>query len=535
MQKLGARTSRSAWGRVGVVRTWRSALPVIFLASLAQAVPTLRNPGLQAVATDGSAARWLGPGMDPAWLPDGNALLAGSAHGLLGEPPFGPAYLLDPGSRAARTLANGAELAGLKPSPDGRYVAALRLTGDRRGAELVVYDLLSGTPLGTPVPFGPVQPGQRDQFAWRGAGAELVWQSENGILSARRLPVGAVELTTAEADRALLNPPAPAKSPDGLVGQATLVAGQGYAVVKVGDAAQVVRFDPTTGETTKLADIDPRVPLGVSTWPARPVVSPDGREVVVSLGRSDRFGVVARDLTEAQDTDVSGATVTVSRRVRNVAPSGLAFDSAACRFAGQQIPRPDSATVGDRRFGTMRWQRPSPARWVVLHHTASNSDSGNLNALTSGTSWRLAGFYQDITPGERLPREPRTIGVHYLVFRSGVVCQLAEESTIARHAGTGQWANKGPIYDFNAETIGIEIVSRGNDYTPGQVQNVGRLVADICARWGIPPRHIEGESFTEGVIYHRDFAGGLRGKPDPSGWPWEQSMAEGRRWLASRH
>ncbi|MBI5833428.1 MAG: N-acetylmuramoyl-L-alanine amidase [Armatimonadetes bacterium] len=518
-----------------MVRTWRSALPgiALLLSTAAWAVPTLRNPGLHAVATDGSAARWLGPGMDPAWLPDGKALLAHSAHGLLGDPAFGPAYFLDPATRAARVVAGGLDLAGLKPAPSARYVAALRLANGRRSAELVVFDAVSGALAGAPLAMGEARPGLRDQYAWRAETDTLVWQAENGVISQRRLPDGAVELTTAEADRALLGA-LKATTPAGMVGEMVVVAGRGYALTQVGEDTRLVRFDPATGESTALAEIDPRVPLLDRTWPARPALSPDGREVVVSLGRSDRMGVASRDLIEADDTDVSGQTVRVSRRVRNVGPSGVVFDSAKCAFAGQAAPKIDSAVVGDRRPGTMRWQRPTPARWVVLHHTASNSDSGNLNALTSGTTWRLAGFYQDITPGERLPREPRTIGVQYLVFRSGVVCQLAEESTIARHAGTGQWTNKGPIYDFNAETIGIEIVSRGDDYTPGQVQNVGRLVADICARRGIPPRHIEGESFTEGVLYHRDFAGGLRGKPDPSGWPWEQSMAEGRRWLASR-
>ncbi len=182
----------------------------------------------------------------------------------------------------------------------------------------------------------------------------------------------------------------------------------------------------------------------------------------------------------------------------------------------------------------MRWARPSPARWVVLHHTASRSDSGCLNALTSPSAGKLAQLYADITPGAWMPAEPRTIGVHYLVLRSGTVLQLAEENTITRHAGTGQWGNSGPIYDFNSETIGIEIVAEGNDFTSGQIRNVGRLVADICRRNAIPLEHINGRKFVEGVLYHKDFAAGLRGKPDPAGWPWSTMMQHAQAYVSGR-
>ncbi|NUP99787.1 MAG: N-acetylmuramoyl-L-alanine amidase [Armatimonadetes bacterium] len=188
--------------------------------------------------------------------------------------------------------------------------------------------------------------------------------------------------------------------------------------------------------------------------------------------------------------------------------------------------------VGSTRPGTFRWSRPAPPRWVVLHHTAVSSDSGSLNALTSSSNGRIAQLYEDLTPDSLLGAEPGTIGVNYLVLRSGTVLQLAEERYLTRHAGTGQWGNRGPIYDFNVETIGIEIVGRGNDFTSGQVRNVGRLVADICRRQAIPLRHVAGQAFAEGVLYHRDFAGGLRGKPDPAGWPWSTMMRHAQAYLS---
>lgn len=307
-------------------------------------------------------------------------------------------------------------------------------------------------------------------------------------------------------------------------------------LARAGGEAGVVKLDLVTGGTATIARIDPAVPLRADPrWRvAAPAPRPDADEWAITLGRTDRWGVSEADKYQFTDVDVSGKTVKVVRRGRNVGPSGVVFDARETAYLGRKAPAAVSAAVADVRPGTMRWARPSPARWVVLHHTASRSDSGCLNALTSPSSGKLAQLYADITPGSWMPAEPRTIGVHYLVLRAGTVLQLAEENTITRHAGTGQWANAGPIYDFNSETIGIEIVAEGNDFTAGQIRNVGRLVADICRRNSIPLEHINGRKFVEGVLYHKDFAAGLRGKPDPAGWPWGTMMQHAQAYLAGR-
>ncbi len=305
---------------------------------------------------------------------------------------------------------------------------------------------------------------------------------------------------------------------------------------RAGAEAGVVELDLTTGAAETLARIDPAVPLQAdSRWRiAAPAPQPQSEAWAITLGRTDRWGVSEHDKLQFTDVDVSGKTVRVVRRGRNVGPSGVVFDARQTAFLGRKAPVAASGVVDDVRPGTMRWARPSPARWVVLHHTASRSDSGCLNALTSPSAGKLAQLYADITPGAWMPAEPRTIGVHYLVLRSGTVLQLAEENTITRHAGTGQWGNSGPIYDFNSETIGIEIVAEGNDFTSGQIRNVGRLVADICRRNAIPLEHINGRKFVEGVLYHKDFAAGLRGKPDPAGWPWSTMMQHAQAYVSGR-
>ncbi len=312
--------------------------------------------------------------------------------------------------------------------------------------------------------------------------------------------------------------------------------GRAAYLVRVDGRVLLQQIELADGRVHDVAVIDPAVPLRPDeTWAApAPAWSPDGKLVAVSLGRTDRWGTSDRDKLETTDTDVTGATVKVVRRVRNVGPSGVVFAGRAMQYAGRARPRTDSPVVGDTRPGTFRWSRPSPPRWVVLHHTATTSDRVSVNSLTGSAEGHIARSYEDITPGSWIKNEPNTIGVHYLVLRQGMVLQLAEEKYITRHAGTGQWRNTGAIYDFNSETIGIEIVAKGNDFTPGQVRNVGRLVADICLRNHIPLRHVEGEAFAPGVLYHKDFAGGLRGKPDPAGWPWSTMMQYAQAWVAKK-
>ena len=437
------------------------------------AAPLLRNPGVHVVATDGSAARWLGPGMDPAWSPDGRTLYLIAAHGPLGAPPFGPLYAVDVATRTAHVVREDGHFAACRPSPDGQRLLALRRVTDSGPVMLTTFGL-DGRPLEPDRPLGPWSPALR------------------AMLGAP--PPDAAHLETGPAG-------------------ARLVAADGKL----------------------LADIDPAVPTTAD--PDGAVVtalSPDGKWLAVSLGRTDRWGLTAQDVLRTTDTDVGNHVCHVERRVRDVGPSGVVFASSGLKCMGQAAPAPDSSVVGRVEPGSLRWMRPAPPRWVVLHHTGSSNDHACLNSLTTHAPWKLAGLYEDITPRRDETNEPSTLAVHYLVYRDGTVVQLVEERYIARHVGTGQWCNRGPIYDFNPETIGIEIVSPGNDYTPAQVKSVGCLVADICLRHGIPFRHVPNEPFTEGVLYHKDVSAGLRGKPDPSGWPWEAMAAAGEAWLARR-
>lgn len=454
-----------------------------------------------------------------AWLPGEDRLLACVTDG--GEAQVG-LFLFDPLAGTVERRATGAGGDGVWPSPDGTSAAV------RVGGQLAVVPLTDELLVADG--FGPAPEPPAPRIVWSDDGSlidTVRWQPDGQGLWLALVRDGAGRLAQRSLDGATL---AHHSLPGEPLSRVALGEPAAWLLARVDGAARLLRIDLADGTAATLATIADGVPVEAGNgWPApRPALSPDGARLAVSLGRTDRWGITDSDILRVPDTTVNGRTVTCTRRGRNVGASGVVFDSAALAFAGRGKPAADSPVVGDTRPGGFRWQRPSPPRWVVLHHTATNSDGGSLNALTSNGNGKISQLYADITPGRDLPGEPGTISVHYLVRRDGTVVQLVEERYIARHAGTGQWRNSGPIYDFNVESIGIEIVSVGNDYTAAQVRSVGRLVADICRRNAIPLEHVAGTSFVEGVIYHKDFAGGLRGKPDPAGWPWAAMLAHAR-------
>lgn len=458
-----------------------------------------------------------------AWLPGGDTLLYVVTGGE--EPGV---WRLDPATGAAERLAQGEGGDGLWPAPDGRCAAV------RVGEAVSVVGLAPDWTFPTTAPgaesrVGTVQPATAGvtvaDVAWAADGSLWLHTVHDAEHHLHHLTLGGEQLADRGLPGQVQSRVSFAPSPNG----ALVAAWIGIS----GDEASVAQMDLASGQVEPLARILPGVPLRpAEDWPApAPAAAPDGAGWVVALGRTDRWGMSDQDLYRTTDTSSSGRQRQVTRRARTVGPSGVVVDPATLTFLGRERPRADGKAIADTRPGTMRWQRPSPPRWVVLHHTATASDTASLNSLTSPSAGRIGRLYQDVTPGVQIPEEPRTIGVHYLVLRSGAVLQLAEESTVTRHAGTGQWANTGPIYDFNLETVGIEIVGNGNDFTAGQVRGVGRLVADICRRQQIPLERVAARPFTEGVLYHKDFAGGLRGKPDPAGWPWDQMLRFAREWL----
>jgi len=135
-----------------------------------------------------------------------------------------------------------------------------------------------------------------------------------------------------------------------------------------------------------------------------------------------------------------------------------------------------SPNFGDRRGGL----RPS---LIVLHYTA----------MATCAAAR-----------ERLCDPAAEVSAHWLIAEDGSAEALVPEAARAWHAGAGSWGGRG---DVNSASIGIELANPGDRPFPEpQMAALGRLLAEVMARWTIP---------ASGVIAHSDMAPGRKSDPGP--------------------
>ena len=105
---------------------------------------------------------------------------------------------------------------------------------------------------------------------------------------------------------------------------------------------------------------------------------------------------------------------------------------------------------------------------------------------------------------ERLCDPAAEVSAHWLISETGDTLALVPEDLRAWHAGAGAW---GAVRDVNSRSIGIELANPGDRPFPEpQIAALERLLADILARWAIPP---------ERVIAHSDMAPGRKIDPGP--------------------
>lgn len=134
--------------------------------------------------------------------------------------------------------------------------------------------------------------------------------------------------------------------------------------------------------------------------------------------------------------------------------------------AGEVIAHP-SPNFGPRRDGLV-------PHLVVIHFTAMPSLEAALERLTS---------------------PEHQVSAHYLIGRDGRLYGLVDEVQRAWHAGHGIWGGLG---DVNSRSIGVELDNTGSHpFAAAQIDRLEALLADLMARWQIPP---------EGIIAHSDFA-----------------------------
>lgn len=146
-----------------------------------------------------------------------------------------------------------------------------------------------------------------------------------------------------------------------------------------------------------------------------------------------------------------------------------------------------SPNFGPRRGGA----RPD---MVVIHYTA----------MTSAIAAR-----------DRLCDPAAEVSAHYVLCEKGRIWQLVDETARAWHAGAGQW---GRTDDVNSRSIGIELANSGTQpFSEPQMTALEALLADILARWNIPPHR---------VIGHADMAIGRKIDPGPR-FDWKRLARRG--------
>ena len=125
--------------------------------------------------------------------------------------------------------------------------------------------------------------------------------------------------------------------------------------------------------------------------------------------------------------------------------------------------------------------RPSP-HWsgrdghdvsmIVVHGDEGASEEGTL-------SW--------------LEDERSEVSYHYLIGRDGEVYRIVPEDRKAWHAGRSHWKGREIDGSVNPISIGVAFANDGTElYRDAQMQIGGELIADIMARYRIPPADVRG-------------------------------------------
>ena len=132
---------------------------------------------------------------------------------------------------------------------------------------------------------------------------------------------------------------------------------------------------------------------------------------------------------------------------------------------------------------------------IVLHYTAMPTAEAALNTLSNPDN---------------------EVSAHYLISEEGQAFRLVPEEMRAWHAGAGRW---GAVTDVNNHSIGIELANDGfSPYSMAQMDRLIELIAEVRARWNIPP---------ERVIGHSDMA--PERKIDPGDrFDWQRLAREGQ-------
>lgn len=115
-------------------------------------------------------------------------------------------------------------------------------------------------------------------------------------------------------------------------------------------------------------------------------------------------------------------------------------------------------------------------RFIIIHHT------GWVSSLESMTNY--------------LAKNPEQVSAHYVIDKEWDISRIWTDDYVLWHAG--RWdLIPGYIDNINYHSIGIEVISDGNNFTKSQIDSLAVLVRDIQDRNNIT---------TENIIRHKDYS-----------------------------
>lgn len=113
--------------------------------------------------------------------------------------------------------------------------------------------------------------------------------------------------------------------------------------------------------------------------------------------------------------------------------------------------------------------------------------------------------------------ERSRVSYHYLIGRDGKLFRLVDEKYKAWHAGRSSWHGREVGVSVNPIAIGIALTGDGTEpYTDAQYWTLADLLADLMARYRIPPSDVRG---------HDEVAPGRKTDPYPC-FEWRRVLGE---------
>lgn len=217
---------------------------------------------------------------------------------------------------------------------------------------------------------------------------------------------------------------------------------------------------------------------------------PDSSEAIVAVQRGDMFLITLGPSYGEYPVGLQGA-LAVDSRYKSRSPLEPLQRDIQCISLNDLFADEDQLTMAqytqpsDKPYYEKEYEEGErEITTIVLHTTAGSEGAG---AAQKVVNWMSGEHYVAVKDknGNKIGEKQVFTSIHYVIDQGGNVVPMIPEKNEARHAGSA-----------NPYSIGIEHTGKviASTYTETLYRTSAKLVADICARRGIPPdrKHILG-------------------------------------------